>query len=402
VPTVAFAPRAGPAIRLGALPPLSLYIHVPWCLKKCPYCDFNSHEAKGDPPEARYVDAVIADLESSVPRVWGRRVHAIFVGGGTPSLFSPHAIDRLLTAARTLLPVEADAEVTLEANPGTFEQAKFRAFREAGVNRLSVGIQSFDDARLKAIGRVHDAREARRAVEIALATFDNVNLDLMYALPGQSPGEALADIRAALAFGPSHLSAYHLTLEPNTWFHRYPPALPDDDTAAAMQESIEEALGCAGYEHYETSAFARPGHRSRHNLNYWRFGDYLGVGAGAHGKLSYADRIEREVRHRQPKAYQDHALRGEAVLESGPIAAADLPVEFMMNALRLAEGFPAALYAERTGLSLAGLKGPLAQAEAAGLLEADALHLRPTARGRRFLNDLVGLFLPEAKSRRTV
>ena len=382
-------------LRLHALPPLSLYVHVPWCLRKCPYCDFNSHEARGEVPEARYVDALVADLEASVPKVWGRRVQSVFFGGGTPSLFSARAIDRVLTAARTLLPLEADAEVTLEANPGTFEQAKFRDFRGAGVNRLSVGIQSFDARLLKAIGRVHDAVEARRAAEIALATFENVNLDLMYALPGQGRDEALSDIRAAIAFAPQHVSAYHLTVEPNTYFHRYPPALPDDDAAAAMQEAAEGELAAAGYENYETSAFARPGRRCRHNLNYWRFGDYLGVGAGAHSKLSYPDRIEREMRHRQPKAYQDQALAGAAVQESHAVAAADVAFEFMMNALRLAGGFPAALFAERTGLPLSAVQAPLDRAQAAGLVERDALAIRPTARGRRFLNDLLGLFLPE-------
>ncbi len=398
-------------VRLAALPPLTLYVHIPWCLRKCPYCDFNSHEARGPVPEAGYVDALVADLEASVPKVWGRRVHAVFLGGGTPSLFSAGSIDRILVAARTLLPLEADAEVTLEANPGTFEQAKFRDFRAAGVNRLSVGIQSFDARLLKAIGRVHDAVEARRAADIALANFENVNLDLMYALPGQSVAEALDDIRAAVSFGPQHLSAYHLTLEPNTLFHRYPPALPDDDTAAAMQEAIEARLGEAGYEHYETSAFARPGRRSRHNLNYWRFGDYLGVGAGAHSKLSFPDRIVREARFRQPKAYAERALAGDAVEEAHEIEARDLPLEFMMNALRLAEGFPASLFAERTGLSLAAVEEPLRRAEAAGLLERDAFTVRPTPRGRRFLNDLLGLFLPvparsstnpEAKSSRKV
>jgi len=389
-------------VRLAALPPLALYVHIPWCLKKCPYCDFNSHEARGAVPEEDYARAVVADLEASVPKVWGRRVHAIFFGGGTPSLFAPASIDRLLVAARTLLPVEAGAEVTLEANPGTFEQAKFREFRDAGVNRLSVGIQSFDARLLQAIGRVHDAAEARRAAEIAMATFANVNLDLMYALPGQSHGEALADVRAAIGFGPAHVSAYHLTLEPNTWFHRYPPPLPDDDAAAAMQEAIEEALGAAGYENYETSAFAKPGMRSRHNLNYWRFGDYLGVGAGAHSKLSFPDRVVREMRHRQPRAYQERALAGDAIQEAHEVGAADLPFEFMMNALRLAEGFPLALFAERTGLSPACVESPLARAEAAGLVERDALSVRPTLRGRRFLNDLLGLFLPEAQSPRKV
>ena len=389
-------------VRLAALPPLTLYVHIPWCLKKCPYCDFNSHEARGAVPEAEYAGAVIADLEASVPKVWGRRVHAVFFGGGTPSLFAPATIDRLLTAARTLLPVEAEAEVTLEANPGTFEQARFRDFRGAGVNRLSVGIQSFDATMLKAIGRVHDAVEAWRAAEIAMATFPNVNLDLMYALPGQAREEALADVRAAIGFGPAHVSAYHLTLEPNTLFHRYPPQLPDDDAAAAMQEAIEAELGAAGYENYETSAFAKPGMRSRHNLNYWLFGDYLGVGAGAHSKLSFPDRVVREARFRQPRGYQDGALAGNAIQESHEVDPADLPFEFAMNALRLAEGFPVPLFAERTGLPLSALEAPLARAQALGLVERDAFRISPTLRGRRFLNDLLGLFLREADSSRKV
>ncbi len=398
MPAVIPAPGAPATPRLPALPPLTLYVHVPWCLRKCPYCDFNSHEARGEVPEAQYVDAVVADLEASVPRVWGRRVHAIFVGGGTPSLLTPQAVDRLLTAARTLLPVEAGAEVTMEANPGTFERERFLGFRDAGVNRLSLGIQSFSDAHLAAIGRVHGAEEARRAAAFAVETFGNVNLDLMYALPGQRVGEALDDVREAIAFAPAHVSAYHLTLEPNTLFHRHPPALPDDDAAAAMQEGIESQLAGAGYDHYETSAFARPGHRSRHNLNYWRFGDYLGVGAGAHSKLSQPDRIVRETRWRQPRAYQLRAVAGEAVETSAEVPAEELGLEFMMNALRLAEGFPAALFAERTGLALAAVEPALARAEAAGLLERDALAIRPTARGRRFLNDLLALFLPEALS----
>jgi oxygen-independent coproporphyrinogen-3 oxidase len=395
---IAFHPRPGQGgVRLATLPPLTLYVHIPWCLKKCPYCDFNSHEARGELPEKAYVDAVIADLEAAVPGVWGRRVHAIFVGGGTPSLFSPEAIDRLLAAARTLLPVESDAEVTLEANPGTFEQAKFRAFREAGVNRLSVGIQSFDDGRLEAIGRVHGGEEARRAARIAVETFERVNLDLMYALPGQDAAGALADVTEALSFGPEHLSAYHLTIEPNTYFHRHPPAVPDEDESAAIEEAVEAELARSGYEHYETSAYAKPGARSRHNVNYWRFGDYLGVGAGAHSKLSFPDRIVREVRYRQPKAYQEVALGGRAIQASHEVPASELPFEFAMNALRLADGFALALFTERTGLSPAVLEAPLARAEALGLVERDAFSVRPTPRGRRFLNDLLGLFVPEAQ-----
>ncbi|MBK7659264.1 MAG: oxygen-independent coproporphyrinogen III oxidase-like protein [Betaproteobacteria bacterium] len=395
---VAFHPRPGKGgVKLATLPPLTLYIHIPWCLKKCPYCDFNSHEARGEVPERAYVDAVIADLEAAVPGVWGRRVHAIFVGGGTPSLFSAEAIDRLLTAARTLLPVEVDAEITLEANPGTFEQAKFRAFREAGVNRLSVGIQSFDDERLAAIGRVHGGDEAKRAARIAVETFGRVNLDLMYALPGQDAPGALADITEALAYGPEHLSAYHLTIEPNTLFHRHPPVLPDDDASSDIEEAVEAALARAGYEHYETSAYAKPGARARHNVNYWRFGDYLGIGAGAHSKLSFPDRVVREMRFKQPRAYQEGAMAGAAIQSTHDVPAADLPFEFAMNALRLADGFALALFTERTGLSAAAIEAPLARAEALGLVERDAFCVRPTPRGRRFLNDLLGLFVPEAQ-----
>ncbi len=288
----------------------------------------------------------------------------------------------MITAIRTLLPVEADAEITMEANPGTFESVKFRGFRDAGVNRLSVGIQSFDDAMLKAIGRVHDAGEARRAVEIALATFDNVNLDLMYALPGQARAQSEADLREAIGFAPQHISAYHLTLEPNTVFHRYPPPLPDDDCAADMQETLEALLADAGYAHYETSAFARTGRRSRHNLNYWHFGDYLGIGAGAHAKISFADRITREVRHRQPKRYLDEALAGRALQETRVVGVGELPFEFMLNALRLVEGFPAKLFTERTGLPIAHVLAALERGEARGLVERDTLSIRPTARGR--------------------
>src|SRR6185295_18559639 len=338
--------------RLAELPPLSLYVHIPWCIRKCPYCDFNSHEKKGELPEAQYVDALIADLEASLPDVYGRKISTVFIGGGTPSLFTPASIERLLTAVRTRIPFEFEAEVTMEANPGTFEAARFRGYREAGVTRLSVGVQSFDDAKLEAIGRVHGSAEARRAVEAALVTYDTVNVDLMYALPGQSLEEALADVSQAVALGVPHVSAYHLTLEPNTLFHRYPPKLPDDDLAADMQIAIEAALAAAGYEHYETSAFAKPGHRARHNVNYWTFGDYLGLGAGAHGKLSFRDRILREVRERKPQTYLRAALDGNAVAESREVEDAERPFEFMLNALRLIEGFPIELFARRTGLPL--------------------------------------------------
>ncbi|MDP3715836.1 MAG: radical SAM family heme chaperone HemW, partial [Burkholderiales bacterium] len=290
-------------LQFSVLPPLSLYIHVPWCVRKCPYCDFNSHEARGTLPEDEYVAALLSDLEFTLPQVWGRPVLTVFIGGGTPSLLSVSALDALLSGVRARLPLAADAEITLEANPGTVEAEKFRGFRAAGVNRLSLGIQSLNDRHLHALGRIHDAGEARRAAELALATFDNVNLDLMYGLPGQTQEEAEADIAAVIALAPQHVSAYHLTIEPNTYFHRYPPAVPDDDAAAAMQAAVETRLADAGYGHYEISAFARPGLPARHNLNYWTFGDYLGIGAGAHGKISFKNNILRYSCARQPKAY---------------------------------------------------------------------------------------------------
>jgi len=384
---------AGRAVRLAQLPPLSLYVHIPWCIRKCPYCDFNSHEAKGAAPEARYVDALIADLEQSLPLVWGRRVHTVFFGGGTPSLFSPEAIDRFLSAARSLLPIDADAEITLEANPGTFEAGKFKAFRAVGINRLSVGIQSFDPNHLKALGRVHDDREAHRAVEIARDSFENFNLDLMYALPGQSVAKALADVDAAIASGAPHVSAYHLTIEPNTYFHRHPPVVPDDDSAAEMQTGIEARLADTGFANYETSAFARPSRQARHNLNYWLFGDYLGIGAGAHGKLSLRDRIFRQMRHRHPREYMDRALAGDAVQAEQDVTPAERPFEFLMNTLRLTEGFAASMFLDRTGLPITRVARELDEAERRGLIERDHLSVRPTERGRRFLNELLQLFL---------
>ena len=391
------APAAGARLRLAALPPLALYVHVPWCVRKCPYCDFNSHELREALPDAAYVEALIADLERSLPSVWGRRVHSIFFGGGTPSLLPAEAIDRLLAAFRARLQLAADAEITLEANPGTFEAEKFRDFRAAGVNRLSIGIQSFDPERLKALGRIHDDREARHAIEIAQATFDNFNLDMMYALPEQTLAEAERDVTEALGAGAPHLSFYHLTLEPNTLFHRFPPPLPDEETSAAMGDMVEERIVRAGYLHYETSAYARPGGECWHNLNYWRFGDYLGIGAGAHSKLSFHDRIVREVRFKQPREYLARAAAGDAVQERHPVERRDLGFEFMLNALRLTRGFDVALFTERTGLQVAAVDRPLAAAEKKGLIERDHVRIRPTALGRRFLNDLLQLFLPEAK-----
>lgn len=391
---VAHLMRPG-TLTLRAQPPLGLYIHLPWCLKKCPYCDFNSHAAVAEGlPEQAYLDALRADLEAALPLVWGRPVHTVFLGGGTPSLFSPEGIDRLLSEVRALLRVDADAEVTLEANPGTFEKNRFRAFRQAGVTRLSVGVQSFNDRHLAALGRVHDRAQALDAVAEAAAYFDTFNLDLMYALPGQTEAEAAEDVATALAFAPPHLSLYHLTIEPNTWFARHPPALPDEDTAYAMLDAALASTAAAGLQRYEVSAFARKGHACRHNLNYWSFGDYLGLGAGAHSKLSFAHRVVRQVRAREPQRYMRLAQAGNAVVQHQEVARSELPFEFMLNALRLREGFPAAWMCERTGLAPSAFEAALAQAEAKGWIERDGDWLRPTPRGFDLLNDLQGLFLP--------
>ena len=381
------------AIALQALPPLGLYVHLPWCVRKCPYCDFNSHEQREALPEEAYSAALLADLEHALPWIWGRRVVTVFFGGGTPSLFSPRAIDALLAGFRARLNLAADAEITLEANPGTVEAGRFREFRAAGINRLSLGIQSLSDGHLKALGRIHDAEEARRAIAIAQACFDNVNLDLMYGLPQQTPEEARADLAEVIGFGTTHLSAYQLTLEPNTVFHRKPPTLPAHDVAAAMQEAAEAQLAQAGFEHYETSAFARPGQRCAHNLNYWQFGDYLGIGAGAHGKLSFPDRIERHARAKQPREYMALAREGRSIVEQRTVTRAELPFEYMLNALRLVEGVPRALFTERTGLPEQVLEAALSRAEARGLVRRDWQRLQPTLLGQRFLNDLLELFL---------
>ncbi|MHB1216355.1 MAG: radical SAM family heme chaperone HemW [Thiobacillus sp.] len=379
---------------LRVQPPLSLYIHLPWCVKKCPYCDFNSHAASRI-PETAYIDALLLDLERALPDIWGRKIHTVFFGGGTPSLFSAEGIDRILTGVRTVTQLLPGAEVTLEANPGTVEAARFAGFREAGVTRVSLGIQSFNPRHLQALGRIHDGDEARRAAELAATHFDTFNLDLMFALPGQTLAEALADIDAALSFRPPHLSAYHLTLEPNTPFgHTAPPNLPDDDLAADMQWAIEARLAEAGMQHYETSAYAKPHHASRHNLNYWQFGDYLGIGAGAHSKLSFHDRILRQMRTKHPQQYMDAVAQGMHVADTRTLTRSDLPFEFMMNALRLNEGVPAGLFDERTGLPLIVCTAALEQARALGLLAHDATRLKPTLQGQRFLNDLLELFLP--------
>jgi oxygen-independent coproporphyrinogen-3 oxidase len=385
--------RAG-SLQLSALPPLSLYIHLPWCLKKCPYCDFNSHaQGPGGLPEQAYIDALVADLDASLPLIWGRTVHSIFIGGGTPSLFSPAAIDRLLGDIRARLRLEADCEITLEANPGTFEKDRFRAFRQAGVTRLSIGVQSFNDAHLRALGRVHDGAQAMAAVEEAASAFDTFNLDIMYALPGQTLEQVGQDIAQALQFKPPHISIYHLTIEPNTVFAKYPPVVPEEDTAYAMLDAITERTGAVGLERYEVSAYAAPGHRCWHNLNYWQFGDYLGLGAGAHGKLSFAHRVVRQARFRDPQRYMDEARKGNAVASEEEVARGDLAFEYMLGALRLRHGFGLRDFGERTGLPITAIQAALQEAEAKGLIERDFARVRPTVRGFDFLSDLQQIFL---------
>jgi oxygen-independent coproporphyrinogen-3 oxidase len=402
-------------LTLSSLPPLSLYVHLPWCLKKCPYCDFNSHEisahrspgaqidpARVDLPESRYLDALRGDLEAALPFVWGRRIHSVFIGGGTPSLFSPDAIDRLVTDLRALLPMEPGCEITLEANPGTFETHRFRAYRSAGVTRLSVGVQSFDDAKLVALGRVHDGAQARAALTEARAEFDTFNLDLMYALPGQTLAELDRDLDAALSFDPPHLSIYQLTIEPNTVFASRPPEgdlqLPDDDTAFDMLDRIISRTETTGLRRYEVSAFARPGHRCVHNLNYWQFGDYLGIGAGAHSKISFAHRVVRQIRFRDPSTYMTQALAGHAISKDEEVPRRQLPFEFMLNALRLKDGVERLRYTERTGMPFSAIEAPVQQGLSLGLLEDDSARFRATARGYDFLNDLQALFLPDERS----
>ena len=385
-------------LQLPGLPPLSLYVHLPWCIKKCPYCDFNSHEWRG-PEDARsvqdaYIEALFADLEASLPLIWGRTVHTVFFGGGTPSLFSPEAIDRLVSGLRARLRLSADCEITLEANPGTFEKDRFRAFRQAGITRLSIGVQSFSDVHLKALGRVHDRAQALAAVTEAAQVFDTFNLDLMYALPGQTLAQLTEDVETALSFAPPHLSIYHLTIEPNTLFAKHPPALPEDDEAFAMMDRITERTAAAGLGRYEVSAYAKAGHACAHNLNYWQFGDYLGIGAGAHSKLSFAHRIVRQVRFREPQLYMKQAMAGEPVTQSDEVSRADLPFEFMLNALRLKEGFALQDYMERTGLALTSIQKGLKEAERLGLIGRDWTRVWPTEKGFDFLSDLQALFLP--------
>jgi len=385
-------------LQLQSLPPLSLYVHLPWCLKKCPYCDFNSHESRAGAdalPQARYLDALMADLEAALPLIWGRTVHSIFIGGGTPSLFAPASIDRLIGDIRARLRLEPDCEITLEANPGTFEKDRFRAYRTAGVTRLSVGVQSFDDRFLQALGRVHDRDQALAAVQEAHDAFDTFNLDIMYALPGQTLADLERDMRTALALQPPHISIYHLTIEPNTYFAKFPPAVPEDDTAYAMLDRITELTGAAGLQRYEISAYARDGHGCFHNTNYWQFGDYLGIGAGAHSKLSFAHRVVRQVRFREPGLYMDNALAGHAVAQDDDVRRADLPFEYMLNALRLRSGFALQEFTERTGLPITAIAKGLEAAERKGLITRSVGHVQPTERGFDFLNDLQELFLAD-------
>jgi putative oxygen-independent coproporphyrinogen III oxidase len=409
-------------LQLKSLPPLSLYVHLPWCIKKCPYCDFNSHEmaptveqivslptprggAAGlglpgasvlaaELPEQSYIDALIADLESSLPLIWGRTVHSIFIGGGTPSLFSPNAIERLLGDIRARLRLEADCEITLEANPGTFEKDRFKAFKSAGVNRLSIGVQSFNDQHLRALGRVHDRAQAIAAVEEASQSFDTFNLDIMYALPGQTMSDLESDMLQALALSPPHISIYHLTIEPNTFFAKFPPALPEEDLAYDMLDKITEMTEAKGLARYEISAYAKRGHRCFHNANYWQFGDYLGIGAGAHSKMSFAHRVVRQVRYREPKLYMEKAIAGDAVTTETEVGRVDLPFEYMLNALRLKEGFKLQDFSEKTGLPITAIAKGLDEAERKGLIERDFTTVKPTERGFDFLNDLQSLFLP--------
>ena len=382
-------------LSLTSLPPLSLYVHLPWCLKKCPYCDFNSHELHGggELPQRRYLAALRCDLEAALPFIWGRRVHSIFIGGGTPSLFAPESIDQLLADIRARLPIEPGAEVTLEANPGTFERDRFRSYRAAGVTRLSIGVQSFDDRKLAALGRIHDAAQARAAVEEAAAAFDTYNIDLMYALPGQTLADFEVDLAQALALAPPHLSIYHLTIEPNTVFGKYPPVLPDHDLACDMLDHVVQSCASVGLQRYEVSAFARTGHRCVHNLNYWQFGDYLGIGAGAHSKLSYPHRVVRQVRHRDPQGYMAHREAGHSIASDEEVQRRQLPFEFMLGALRLRDGFELAKFSERTGLPLGAVQKALDGAQQRGWIARDLQRAQPSALGFDFLNDLQSLFL---------
>lgn len=376
--------------------PLALYIHIPWCIRKCPYCDFNSHHAPQSLPEKEYVQALLTDLASELPHIWGRKLESIFIGGGTPSLFSAESIDELLSGIRTLLPFRPNIEVTMEANPGTFEQDKFLGFREAGVNRLSVGIQSFNQEHLQALGRIHSREEALRVADITRgAGFDNFNLDLMFGLPQQTPEEAMQDLQLAVALQPTHLSWYQLTLEPNTLFYKQPPMLPDDDLVADIQLNGQQFIKSSCYDQYEVSAYARSGFTCRHNRNYWEFGDYVAIGAGAHGKITNPAEavVIRYHKYRQPAEYMQQAMRGTARSGEQRLAAADLSFEFMLNALRLRDGFEKSLFTARTGLPFQHLEAGLSQAVQRGLLTFDGERVRPTDTGWQFLNEAIQLFL---------
>lgn len=407
-------PKSRQSIELKALPPLSLYVHFPWCVRKCPYCDFNSHQIKdtvsgigiesisahsGGFDEENYLKALRMDLEASLPLIWGRRIHSIFIGGGTPSLLSAAGMDQLLADIRARLPMDADIEITMEANPGTVEADKFASFASSGINRLSLGIQSFNNAKLAALGRIHNASDANKAIEIALKNFSRVNLDLMYALPEQTISEAITDLEHALSFSPEHLSLYHLTLEPNTLFAKFPPKIPDDDTAFEMQDALWDVLSGKGYERYEISAFTR-NKRCTHNLNYWSFGDYIGIGAGAHGKISFPDKILRTTKERHPETYMRKILEGQvdsigdqALLETRQVSASELPFEFMLNALRLVEGVPTDYFSERTGLPLSAISGQLKTATEKKLLDSNPSKIAPSELGLQYLNDLQMIFL---------
>ena len=389
--------RAG-TLQLQSLPPLSLYVHLPWCVKKCPYCDFNSHEQKNQhlsiEDQTAYTHALLTDLDQSLGLIWGRKVQSIFIGGGTPSLFEPSVIDHFLSQVRARLPLVADCEITMEANPGTFEKDRFKAFKDAGVNRLSIGVQSFNDMNLKALGRIHDAHQARAAVEEAATHFETFNIDLMYALPGQDLTSLALDLEQALSFDPPHLSIYHLTLEPNTYFAKYPPEnLPSEDTAYEMLDLITSATKDRGLERYEVSAFAKKNHQCFHNLNYWQFGDYLGIGAGAHSKLSFPHRVMRQIRIREPALYTEKVLEGNGIAKHDEVSRQNLPFEFMLGALRLKKGIDLKTFTERTGLPISSVQNALEQASQKKLITLEGYHLQPTELGFDFLNDLQTLFL---------
>ncbi len=384
---------------LTTLPPLSLYIHIPWCVKKCPYCDFNSHKSPEVLPENDYIDALIRDLEQEVPNIWGRTIKTVFIGGGTPSLFSAKAYDRLFSSLRALLPISHNAEITLEANPGTFEQERFADYLSLGINRLSIGIQSFNNDSLQALGRIHDGQQAIRAVETAQKVgFENFNLDLMFGLPHQTEKTAREDIETALALEPAHLSYYQLTIEPNTLFHKQPPTLPDDDPIFDWQIDSQHRLSKAGYTQYEVSAYAKNKRQCQHNVNYWQFGDYLGIGAGAHGKISDAAKqsITRRSKQKQPQAYIDLAGTEASILTNEIITTRDIGFEFMLNALRLTDGFPTPLFYQHVGLPISHIDKALQKAEQQELVTWDIHRICPTEKGQRYLNSLIELFLPDS------